>query len=101
MNKENKTGDALLALILLVPMTLFSAFTTMKLWNWFIADTFNLIRLGMWQAYGVDLVVTYLTYKKIPKNKEEKVYGTTLGMLETAMVTLVFLVFGLIVKQFI
>ena len=29
MNKENKTGDALLALILLVPMTLFSAFTTL------------------------------------------------------------------------
>lgn len=101
MNKTEKAYDALFALILVVPLTLFSAYTTMRLWNWFIADTFNLIRLGMWQAYGVDIVVTYLTYKKTAKDKEEKDYGTTLGMLEVAFITLLFLILGLIIKQFI
>lgn len=101
MNKTEKAYDVLLSLILLIPVTLLSAYTTMTLWNWFITDTFNLIKLSMWQAYGIDLVVTYLTYKKTPKNNEEKSYQTTLGLLEAAMVTLVFLVFGLIVKQFI
>lgn len=101
MNKTEKAYDVLLALILLVPVTLLSAYTTMTLWNWFVADTFNMIKLGMWQAYGIDLLVTYLTYKKTSKDKEEKPYQTTLGLLEGIFVTLVFLVFGLIVKQFI
>jgi len=48
MKKAEKAYDALLALLLVVPLTLFSAYTTMTLWNWFIADTFNIIRLGMW-----------------------------------------------------
>lgn len=100
MKKNNQTGDALLALILLVPVTLLSAYTTMNLWNWFVSNTFNIIKLGMWQAYGIDLLVTYLTYKKTPK-EEEKEYGTTLGLLEAAFITLVFLGVGVIIKQFI
>jgi len=100
MNKENKAGDTLLALILLVPATLLSAYTTMKLWNWFITDTFNIIRLGMWQSYGINLLVTYLTHTKRPK-EEEKEYGNTLGILETAIVTGLFLGLGAIIKQFI
>ena len=101
MKKAEKAYDALLALILVVPVTLLSAYTTMMLWNWFIADTFNIIKLGMWQAYGVDLVVTYLTYKKTPKDKEEKDYATTIGMVEAVFITVFFLVVGLIIKQFI
>lgn len=101
MNKTEKSNDALLALILFIPATLFSAYTTMKLWNWFITDTFNLIKLSMWQAYGIDLVVTYLTYKKTPKDKDEQPYKTTLGMVEAAFITLLYLVLGLVIKQFI
>lgn len=101
MNKTEKAYDVLLSLILIIPVTLFSAYTTMTLWNWFIADTFNLIKLSMWQAYGIDIVVSYLTYKKSPSNKEDTPYKTTFGMIEAAMITFTFLVIGLIVKQFI
>lgn len=101
MRKQEKTQDALIALILMTPALFLSAFTTMKLWNWFIADTFNLIQLSMWQAYGIDLLVSYLTYRKLPKDKDEKSYQTTLNVIEGAFITGFFLLLGFIFKQFI
>ena len=101
MERENKANDALLSLMLLIPTVLFSAYTTMKLWNWFISDTFNLVQLGVWQAYGVGLVLSYITYKTPAKDDVYKPYSTSLGLIKESVVTAVFLLFGLIAKQFI
>lgn len=101
MKKEEKAYDALLAVILFIPSVLFSAYTTMTLWNWFISDTFNIIKLGMWQAYGIDLVVTYITYKKTNEESDKKSFAASRGMFEAILITGLFLLTGLVVKQFI
>ena len=42
-------------------MIVYTGFTVMCLWGWFVAPTFGLTPLSLLQAIGLDLSVTFLT----------------------------------------
>ena len=53
--------------LLLFSMAL-DGFVAMKLWNGLIAPTFDLVTLSYWQAFGLDVFVSFLTAKIGNKN---------------------------------
>lgn len=101
MEEKNEIlTDALFFIILVIPSILLSAYTGMNLWNWFISTTFNVVALSLAQAMGVDVVISYFTYKKTESKLEDKKFKHTLGLVSSMSITATFLLMGFIIKQF-
>lgn len=58
-----KSWGCLWSLALIVFTIALGGFVAMKLWNGLIVPTFGLVTLSYWQAFGLDLFVSYLTAK--------------------------------------
>lgn len=78
MNKSDKTaascfigiGAAALIPLLIIVTYLINGFVLSKMWLWFIVTTFGAPVLTVPQAIGVGMIVSFLTYRATPKNKD-------------------------------
>ena len=65
-----------LSLVTLPLKILISAFVTKKLWEWFIAQTFELSEIGIVEAAGLALIIRFLTFKPmLLEDKSNEYYG--------------------------
>jgi hypothetical protein len=60
---------------LVVVVAVFMALPTMWLWNWLMPVIFGLIKIGFWQALGLNLLAGILFQKKLIKFKIVKRCG--------------------------
>lgn len=63
-----KSWGCLWSIALMVFSIAMGGFVAMKLWNGLIVPTFGLMTLSYWQAFGLDLFVSFLTAKIGNKN---------------------------------
>ena len=63
-----KSWGCLWGIALIVFSMALGGFVTMKLWNGLIVPTFDIMTLSYWQAFGLDLFVSFLTAKIGNKN---------------------------------
>lgn len=63
-----KSWGCLLSVALIVVSISLGGFVVMKLWNGLIVPTFNLDTLTYWQAFGLDVFVSFLTARVGNKN---------------------------------
>lgn len=86
-------------LVVLVAAVVFSGYALSILWGWFIVALFGLPALGISQAMGVSLVVSYMTHQVPPKTEKERSFGEE--MLLAILKPLFALGVGWIILQFI
>ena len=83
-------------------------FVIVMLWSWFITPTFGLVKLNMPQALGLDLVVTFFTFRfsyidiitEFGFNEDEKEKYPWIKIVLTTLFGLGMLLMGFIIKQF-
>jgi hypothetical protein len=97
-------------LVWLVVASITRGYVLTRLWLWFAVTQFKVAELSVVGAIGLSLIVSLLTYSREDKkggkqNGEQKAAperGVVItGVLETLSVSLVFLLMGWIVKQFL
>jgi hypothetical protein len=96
-DEESKKLGGCIAVLLFAPVAIALAaimkgWALSKLWMWFIVDIFHLPPLSMGQAYGLALVISYLTHQVTNcQEKEEelstKIVGMIIGPVIAALVT--------------
>lgn len=91
-----KTTGCLSLLFCLAGVLTLGAFTVMYMFNNLIAPTFDLIRINLVQAFGIDLFISYLTFKESNSKEGDEVKRLT----NVAMVTVMFLVMAWAAVQF-
>lgn len=77
---------------------LYGGFVTMKLWNGIISPTFDLVQLNFFQAWGLDVFVSYLV-SGVKKSDEENSLIYT--FVKVIAVTTAFWVIGILIMNFI
>jgi hypothetical protein len=97
MNKKDKVIDFLVCLILFAPSAVLTAFTGMKLWNWFVSSTFELAKINMWQAYGLNLLIAWFINKQAGKDQEKVKYQNSIKTVTRMMANGLTLLMGYIV----
>ncbi len=84
--------------------SIISGYVLTVLWDWFMVPTFGLPQLSLVPAIGMALVVSYLTYQRIPSSEKEdkEELGLTIAkaVFRTLMHPALVLLFGWIVHQF-
>lgn len=73
-DKSNDIDGCLILLVGLLVAPLLAAlqgWCLATLWNWFIVDLFKVRPLGIWEAFGLALVVRIFTWSKEPKSDDE------------------------------
>ena len=63
-------------------LSLIKGFVLTKLWAWFIVPVFELPMLKLWEAVGISMLLSYMTFsgKTFYKNhKEDNITGTILS----------------------
>lgn len=83
-------------------LAMWSAWVMVKLWEWFVVATFGVPMLEFWQAYGLVLLVRFLTSRQPSHDEEEYQRENTAKALIASVVYLTIapafvLVFGAIV----
>jgi len=58
---RGEAGSIVSDLLFLVAEILFGGFTTMVLWGWFISPTFDINRLNLIQAIGLNIFISLFT----------------------------------------
>lgn len=76
-SKEFKAMALLLVTPLLFPVSVVaSGYALAVLWGWFVVPTFHFPELSVPVAYGLWLIIGYMTYQEVdPKGLEEKSAG--------------------------
>ena len=64
-----------------VGLYLLNGVTLMLLWGWFMVPTFGLPVISLVQAIGIGMVIGFLTFQHIPRNKEEEKEMIALALL--------------------
>lgn len=110
MNKEAEQYKAiagcLLAMIglpiLIAAGSVWNGYILTILWGWFMAPTFGLPPLMLWQAIGLDLVAGFLTHQWHDYQEKERGPYEKMAILVGRMILqpLVYLVVGWFVVQF-
>lgn len=93
-----KSWGCLWSIALMVFSIAMGGFVAMKLWNGLIVPTFGLMTLSYWQAFGLDLFVSFLTAKIGNKNDG---YENNQKAYVSIIVTLLFWGIGSIAMMFI
>lgn len=100
-------GRVTYTIMLIVTVTLISAFTAMKLWEWIAVPLFNLPMLRFMQMWAVILLLNYLigTNKNTKLSEEDKAKSFIILITEKALETIggaaFVLLFGYIISRFI
>lgn len=95
-------GKFTTVLLLMILSTIVSAFTFVKLWEWFIIPTFHLIELSISQAIGIMILISYLKMRNEIKKQEGDFLVIFLKNVALVIITSGFsLLFGYVVYLFI
>ncbi len=103
-SSDEGVGIALvIAIVASVPLYLWNGFVLKTIWNWFVPDIFEgAPTLDIAEAIGIGLVLTFVTYRRIPSNKEESLLeGVLLGVFHELTNGVMTLLGGLIVHVLI
>lgn len=77
---------------------LYGGFVTMKLWNGIISPTFDLLQLNFFQAWGLDVFVSYLVSGAKKLDEESSLIYT---FVKVIAVTTAFWLIGILIMIFI
>lgn len=71
----------LVALVLLIPASLLRAMVIRDLWLWFIAPQFHLAPLTLVNAWGLSLLIGFMTlqYQSSPKKEDDLAYSISVA----------------------
>lgn len=112
MSNQNDEGvyksiaGCLMAVILLpawiAVASVWGGFVLVQLWQWFIVPTFELPVLQLWQAIGLDLIVSFMThqYADFEEKKREPWEKLLILVARTLFNPLLYLLIGWLVLQF-
>lgn len=103
-NTDNALG-CLVAGVFVAAMTFVSAlmngWVLTKLWSWFVVPIFHLPGLGLVQAIGIGVMVSFLTYQTQPRG-DESGKDALMRILESAVIhPLIVVVIGYAVAQYL
>lgn len=91
-------GISVGSIVLAFVAMLYGGFVTMKLWNGIISPTFSLIQLNFFQAWGLDVFVSYLV-SGVKKSDEENSLIYT--FVKVIAVTTAFWLIGILIMNFV
>ena len=60
----------------------YTTFVIQNLWNWFVADALHAATISYWQAFGVFIVFSLLTYKPPSEYKSDTRWKRAFSMME-------------------
>ncbi len=106
MNNALKSTVALAGIFGIVAIiavgSMISGFVLQTLWGWFIAPKFAVSALGLAEAIGLSMVVTFLTHSA-PTDSERQTSGEKTQVVINAFILkpVLYLLIGLIVSSFI
>ena len=88
------------SIVLMLIAMLYGGFVTMKLWNGIISPTFDLIQLNFFQAWGLDVFVSYIIAgNKLRKtDNDDSIWGSFSNAI---VLTTAFWLVGMIIMYFI
>ncbi|MDT2737942.1 hypothetical protein P7H00_12560 [Enterococcus pseudoavium] len=105
MDKKDYTTSALAAIgvsigsvALLFLGMLYGGFVTMKLWNGIISPTFGLVQLNFFQAWGLDVFVSYLISGAKKSDEDSSLIYTFVRVI---VATTAFWLIGILIMNFI
>lgn len=82
---DSSIAEVIIALLLTIPLMMWSGFVAMVLWNWFVPSVFSSApTLSLWQAVGINLVVSMFAHQRNKANEEGR------SVLEDAIYTLLY-----------
>lgn len=93
---------AVLVFLMIIPATLLNAFVLTYLWRWFVVAHFGLSPIGIAEAIGLTLMVSYLV--KSPDDRDNKEKGMELFwtlMARMILRPLFVFVFGWIIQHWL
>lgn len=74
-NDKDKIQAAIISLkqlgVYLVVLPIIRSLVIMLIFNWYVSSTFDIATLSIFQAYGLSLLVTILTYKTPSKMEQD------------------------------
>ena len=70
-------GFLILALAIAIGSVGLNAFTLATLWEWYICTGFGIAPVGMMTAFGVSLIVRFLTYTHVERDEDASLASTT------------------------
>jgi len=91
-------GISIGSIVLAFVGMLYGGFVTMKLWNGIISPTFSLIQLNFFQAWGLDVFVSYLVASGKKSDDEDSFIYI---FFKAIAVTTAFWIIGVIIMNFI
>ena len=93
-------GISIGSILLFFVAMLYGGFVTMKLWNGIISPTFDLIQLNFFQAWGLDVFVSYIIAgNKLRKtDNDDSIWGSFSNAI---VLTTAFWLVGMIIMYFI
>ena len=98
-----KSFAILAALVTMIVSPIWRGYAFSKLWLWFIVSTFGAVPLGIAQAIGLALVVSFLTHQ--PDTYQDKNQTGTERLITAVIIAFlspaVALLFGFIVKSWL
>ena len=71
--------------LIIVLSTLFNGYALTKLWSWFVVPAFGVAPLGLTQAIGVSLIVSYLTHQIHEEDKSRSTSETLIRSVAIAI----------------
>lgn len=85
MNDNEKAVSVVILALLGIPAMIFfssllNGWALSVLWRWFVSPVFEIRNLGIAEAIGLSLIVSYLTHQAQNKNREENSLANTLGL---------------------
>lgn len=58
---ELGVGGCIILLVLVLALSALGAWVIMLLWNWLVPSITGWTEIGFWQAYGLSLLLSFLT----------------------------------------
>ncbi len=100
--KQDKSGltlDAVVGLVLLLPVVLWSGFVASVLWGWFVVPTLGAPAIGAVAAAGLILLLGFM-HPQPTKDDDENKYPVTFMMVKRAFSALIVLGLGALFNLF-
>ena len=78
-----KITIGVLAIILCIPLTIYSAFVCGCMWDWFVVPSFNLPHVSLGHMIGITMLIGFLRGKGLEDRDDTKEYKVIEKLLTT------------------
>lgn len=93
-------GKFMFVIISMIVSPLITGFTFLKLWQWFIASTFEMQPLRLIEAIGIMFLISYVRVRR-SKTDDGGIKDLAENLIFILLSSLLTLLFGFVFKQFI